>query len=217
LPGRVLTEFFSAESILGPRFTANGQPGSPFQICPNSFGFTTGHRVASRNREPSSGEETMTVDERLAVLERAVKRSKWLNVTFGTLLAISLAGLGYILFGTPAKLRARKIEIVSDKGAAIELSSSSDGDGFLSLSDAQGIPKVRMGVSRKNVGMIETYAHADQKVVSIGGSGAGGQVGVFNAAGAKVVDIQSSKTNCGTIIVNDYDGVFHGGLSGDRR
>lgn len=159
----------------------------------------------------------MTVDERLAVLERAVRRAKWLNVTFGTLLALSLAGSAYILFGTPSVLRVRKLEVVGIKGPAMELSSSADGDGFLSLADGLGVPKVRMGVSRKNVGMIETYSGADHKAVSIGGSLGGGQLGIFNSQGAKVVDIQSSKTQCGTIVVNDFDGGFHSGLSGDRR
>jgi hypothetical protein len=159
----------------------------------------------------------MTVEERLAGLERAARRAKWLNLTFGVLLGLSLAGIGYVLFGTPRVLRAQRFEVVNAKGAAVEISSSTDGDGFIALSDSLGLPKVRMGVSKNNVGMVQTYLGPDQKAVSIGGSGAGGQIGIFNSAGAKVVDMQSSKTNCGAIVVNDFDGGFHSGISGDRR
>lgn len=159
----------------------------------------------------------MTVEDRLAALERAVRRARWLNLGLGTLLLLAWAGLAWIFVGTPRVLRAQRFEIVNSKGAAVELATSPDGDGFIGITDSKGAARIRMGVSRKNIGMIETYTAHDQKVVAVGGSGAGGQVAIFNNVGHRVVDIQSSKTNCGAIVVNDYDGSFHSGLTGDRR
>jgi hypothetical protein len=79
------------------------------------------------------------------------------------------------------------------------------------------IPRALLGNSRKGFGTLELYSGAQQKLVSIGGSGSGGQIAVYNNSGRKVIDAQASKTNSGAVAVHDFDGNYANGLFGDRR
>ena len=159
----------------------------------------------------------MTVEERFAKLEKSVRL--WRSMTLA--LVGSVIGLGggtaWLHLRTPRVLHARKFEVMNDKGVAIELTSSHEGDGLIAVNAGIGTPRIMLGTSRKGFGMLEIYSGQEQKMVGMGGSGSGGQVSLFNNSGKRVVEIQSSKTNCGAIAVHDFDGAPKQGLSGEYR
>ena len=159
----------------------------------------------------------MTVEERLTRLEKRLRR--WRYVGLGLVIAVlALAGgMTYELFGVRGTIRTKKILVVNEKGTAIELDSTTEGDGIISVHDSLNVPRALLGNSRKGYGTLELYGGAQQKMVSIGGTGSGGQIAVYNNSGHKVIDAQASKTNSGAIAVHDYDGNYANGLFGDRR
>ena len=161
--------------------------------------------------------EALTVEERLARIEKSLKRSRLLCL--GLLLgSLGLTGgLLYDFLGVRGTVRARRLIVVNEHGSAVEIESSEDGDGIVSVHDSMNIPRALLGNSRKGFGTLELYSGAQQKLVSIGGSGSGGQIAVFNNSGKKVIDAQASKTNSGAVAVHDFDGVYANGLFGDRR
>lgn len=161
--------------------------------------------------------ETLTVEERLKRVEKSLRRSR--SVSLGLLLAcLGLAGgLAFDFLGVRGTMRVRRLIVVNERGSAVEIESSEDGDGIVSVQDSMNIPRALLGTSRKGFGTLELYSGAQQKLVSIGGSGSGGQIAVFNNSGRKVIDCQASKTNSGAVAVHDYDGNYANGLFGDRR
>lgn len=173
--------------------------------------------VQSKPRGTPAGDEVMSVEERLAKLEKGLKRARYTSLVLGIVAAGLSGGLAFEHFGTRGILRARRIEVVNDKAAAIEFTTSVDGDGMMNLRDGMQLPRVTLGTSQKGNGLIELYTGSKQKLVTVGGTGSGGQVAVYNFSGSKVVDLQAIKTNCGAIVVNDFDGRFVQGLTGDLR
>jgi len=159
----------------------------------------------------------MTVDERLALLERSLRRWRWIG--WGLILGCVLlsAGLIWSIWGTRGSIRTRNLFVVNDKGYAIELTTSAEGDGLISVNDHSNFPRVMFGNSQKGYGKLELYTAQSQRLVMIGGTGSGGQVAVFNNTGHRVVDMQAKKTNSGAIIVSDFDGNIVQGLEGDIR
>jgi len=161
--------------------------------------------------------EVLSVEERLARLEKSLRRSRLLC---GGLLLATLGltgGLIYDFLGVRGTLRVRRLMVVNERGAAVEIESSDDGDGIVSIHDSMNIPRVLLGNSRKGFGTLELYSGAQQKLISIGGSGSGGQIAVYNNSGKKVIDAQASKSNSGAVAVHDFDGNYANGLFGDRR
>jgi hypothetical protein len=140
-------------------------------------------------------------------------------VCLGLLLACLglTGGLTYDLLGVRGTMRVRRLIVVNERGSAVEIESSEDGDGIVSIHDSMNIPRALLGNSRKGFGTLELYGGAQQKLVSVGGSGSGGQIAVFNNSGKKVIDAQASKTNSGALAVHDFDGNYANGLFGDRR
>jgi len=159
----------------------------------------------------------MTVEERLTKLEKSLRRWRYLSLSMVVAGAGLAGGLAYNFLGVHGTIRARRLVVVNERGAAIELDSTTEGDGIISVHDSMNVPRALMGNSRKGFGTLELYSGAQQKLVSIGGSGSGGQLAVFNNSGRKVIDAQASKTNSGAIAVNDFDGNYAHGLFGDRR
>jgi hypothetical protein len=159
----------------------------------------------------------MTVEERLAKLEKTMRRWRFSSLGFGaTLLVLTLAvSIDYL--GLRGTVQAKKFLIRNEKGAAIELESSTEGDGLISIHDSKGLPRVLMGNSQKDFGTIELYGGSEQKMVFLGGSGSGGQIALYNNEKRKVVDLQATRTNSGAVVVNDFDGRYVHGLSGERR
>ncbi len=156
------------------------------------------------NDPPQSGKrgavaevEALTAEERLARLEKSLRRSRWL-CHLGLLLAtLGLTGglIFDLLIGVRGTMRVRRLIVVNDKGSAVEIESSEDGDGIVTIHDSMNVPRVLLGNSRKGFGTLELYSGAQQKLVSIGGSGSGGQIAVYNNSGKKVIDAQASKSN----------------------
>lgn len=159
----------------------------------------------------------MTVEERLTKLEKSLRRWRYLSLGMVVAGAGLAGGLAYNFLGVHGTIRARRLVVVNERGAAIELDSTTEGDGIISVHDSMNVPRALLGNSRKGFGTLELYSGAQQKLVSIGGSGSGGQLAVFNNSGRKVIDAQASKTNSGAIAVNDFDGNYAHGLFGDRR
>jgi hypothetical protein len=150
---------------------------------------------------------------------RLEARRRWRLVGWG-LVACSLllgAGLVWSIWGTRGSIRTRNLYVVNDKGYAVELTTSAEGDGLISVNDHANFPRVMFGNSQKGYGKLELYTAQSQRLVMIGGTGSGGQVAVFNNTGHRVVDMQAKKTNSGAIIVSDFDGNIVQGLEGDIR
>jgi hypothetical protein len=159
----------------------------------------------------------MTVEERLTKLEKSLRR--WRYHSLGLVVtSVALAGgLAFDFLGVHGTLRARRLLVVNERGTAIELDSNDEGDGIISVHDSMNVPRALLGNSRKGFGTLELYSGVKQKLVSIGGTGSGGQIAVFNNSGQRVIDAQASKTNSGAIAVNDFDGNYAHGLFGDKR
>jgi hypothetical protein len=169
-------------------------------------------------RPSAAGEQIMTVEERLAKLEKSLRRWKLLSLGLLVATAALAGGMAHDFLGVRTALRTRHLVVVNERGtAAIDLDSTIEGDGIVSVHDSMNVPRALLGNSRKGFGTLELYSGAQQKLVSIGGSGSGGQIAVFNNSGRKVIDAQASKTNSGAIAVNDFDGNYAHGLFGDRR
>jgi hypothetical protein len=172
---------------------------------------------AQTRRPSAAGVQTMTVEERLTKLEKSLRKWRYLSLGLAVAILGLGAGLAYDFLGVRGTVRARRLIVVNERGTAIELDSTTDGDGIISIHDSMNVPRALLGNSRKGFGTLELYSGVQQKLVSIGGSGSGGQIAVFNNSGRKVIDAQASKTNSGAIAVNDFDGNYAHGLFGDRR
>jgi hypothetical protein len=159
----------------------------------------------------------MTVEERLTRLEKTLRRWRYLSLILVLAVAGLAGGLAFDFLGVRGTIRAKRVLVVNERGSAVELDSTTEGDGIISIHDSMNVPRALMGNSRKGFGTLELYSGAQQKLVSIGGSGSGGQLAVFNNSGRKVIDAQASKTNSGAIAVNDFDGNYAHGMFGDRR
>jgi hypothetical protein len=164
----------------------------------------------------AAAEEPMTVEERLNKLEKSVRRWRFASIGLGAAVLIVLSALGIDYLGLRGTVRARKFIVVNDKGAAIELENSPEGDGLISIHDSKGLPRILLGNSQKGYGTMELYGGSEQKMLFLGGSGSGGQIALYNNDKKKVVDMQATRTNSGAIIVNDYDGQYVHGFTGER-
>lgn len=135
-------------------------------------------------------------------------------------------------------LRAKMLQLVDDNGkvGALLTASSlqlfgSDGkerlsvviarDGTLFAISGPDARKPQFIVLTTDVGgqLFVSAAKGDGGVVvgTTGGIGGavGGRIAISNPAGKEVVDIQSGKSNCGLVIVNDFNGKLVRGLSAD--
>ena len=175
--------------------------------------------MSTKSRGSTAGDEVMTVEERLAKLEKTVRLWRIATAALLVISAVLGGGLGMLFFGAPSVLRAKSFHVVNDKGVALELTHTAEGDGLavFNAGAGAGVPRIRLGTSTKGFGMMELYGGHEQRLISVGGSGSGGLVSIYNNSGKKVVDLQSSKTNSGAVLVNDYDGVFRQGFSGDHH
>ena len=176
-----------------------------------------GSDAASPQRKPGAEDEPMTVEERLDLLERNLKRWRWISLGLVAASVLLGGGLAWSIFGTRGSIKTRGLYVVNDKGYAIELTTSAEGDGLISVNDHSSFPRVMFGNSQKGFGKLELYTGHAQRLVMIGGTGSGGQVAVFNNTGHRVVDMQAKKTNSGEIIVSDFDGNIVQGIEGDSR
>ncbi|MGQ0633229.1 MAG: hypothetical protein ACT4QC_01355 [Planctomycetaceae bacterium] len=159
----------------------------------------------------------MSVEERLARLEKSVRLWRWSSGGLGAAVLLLVGATAIDYLGFRGTVQARRIVVRNDQGAAVEIETSPSGDGVVSVNDAKNLTRVLMGTSQRGFGTVELYGGGDQKMVFLGGSGSGGQITVFNNEKKKVVDVQATKTNCGAVIVSDFDGHQIHGLSGDQR
>ncbi len=159
----------------------------------------------------------MTVEERLTKLEKAVRRWRLAGAGMGAAVVIVLAAVAVDYLGLRGTIRAKKLVVMNDKGPAVEIENSPEGDGLISIHDSRGLPRVLVGNSQKGYGTIELYGGSEQKTVFIGGSGSGGQIALYNIERKKVVDMQATRTNSGAVVVSDFDGRLVQSLSGERR
>ncbi|HTI52159.1 MAG TPA: hypothetical protein VL475_14450 [Planctomycetaceae bacterium] len=165
----------------------------------------------------TAAEEPMTVEERLIKLEKSVRLWRFASIGLGAAVAMALAGVAMDHLGLRGTVRAKKFVVLNEKGVAVEIENSPEGDGLISLHDSKGLPRVLLGNSQKGYGTMELYGGSEQKIVFLGGSGSGGQIALYNNEKKKVVDLQATRTNCGAVVVSDFDGRLIQHLSGERR
>lgn len=159
----------------------------------------------------------MTVEERLIKLEKSMRLWRFASTGLGAAVAMALIAVAIDHLGLRGTVRAKKFVVLNDKGAAVEIENSPEGDGLISLHDFKGLPRVLLGNSKKGYGTMELYGGSEQKIVFLGGSGSGGQIALYNNEKKKVVDLQATRTNCGAVVVSDFDGRLIQHLSGERR
>jgi hypothetical protein len=159
----------------------------------------------------------MTVEERLIKLEKSMRRWRFASIGLGAAVFVVLVAVTIDYLGLRGTVTAKKFVVRNEKGAAIELENSPEGDGLISIHDSKGLPRVLLGNSQKDFGTIELYGGSEQKMVFLGGSGSGGQIALYNNEKRKVVDLQATRTNSGAVVVNDFDGRYVHGMSGERR
>lgn len=163
---------------------------------------------APPNKRGSAETEPLTVEQRLERVEKSLRRARWLSLSL-LLMVLSLGGgLAFDFLGVRGTVRARRFVVVNERGTAVEIESNDDGDGIVSIHDSMNVPRALLGNSRKGFGTLELYSGAQQKLVSVGGTGSGGQIAIYNNSGRKVIDAQASKTNSGAIAVHDFDGNY---------
>lgn len=176
-----------------------------------------GNDAPAATRRGKVDVESLPVEERVRLIEKSLRRARWLNLALLIAILSLAGGLAFDFLGVRGTLRARRLLVVNERGTAVEIESNEDGDGIVTLLDSMNVERAILGNSRKGFGTLELYSGAKQKMVSIGGSGSGGQIAVYNNSGRKVIDAQASKTNSGAIAVHDFDGNYAHGLFGDRR
>ncbi|MBU4271382.1 MAG: hypothetical protein KKA28_05920 [Planctomycetes bacterium] len=154
----------------------------------------------------------MTIEERVAELERKNRRLTWmLTVAGGTvaLLAVLTSCTGMTPAGNAPQesVTARQFVLVDEKGESrAELAVIGDMPG-LALADENGKTRAQLTVTDKGPAL-ELYNEKGKLIVAIGApeDGGGGIVEVFNSSGIMVATIQANKRNCGSVAVFDFDG-----------
>lgn len=159
----------------------------------------------------------MSVEERLTRLEKTLRRWRYASWGLGAILLLLSAAVAGDYLGLRGTITARRFVVRNDKGAALELETTAAGDGVISLNDSRNLSRVLLGTSQRGYGTVELYGGDEQRVILLGGSGSGGQIAVYNNEKKKVVDVQATKTNCGAVVVSDFDGNKINGLSAERR
>src|SRR5262249_13529455 len=142
--------------------------------------------TAPTKRPSAAGDQSMTVEDRLSRVEKSLRKWKFTNLALAIAVAALAGGVGYDYLGVRSTLRARRVLVVNERGSAIELDSTTEGDGIVSVHDSLNVPRAILGNSRKGYGTLELYGGAQQKLISVGGSGSGGQIAVYNCSGHKV-------------------------------
>lgn len=181
--------------------------------------------MKTNNRGAPAGEEDMavelTVEERVSILEKSLRR--WRTISLVSLvLLIGVGGAsGWILFGVPRALRARRIEIINDKGTSVVALEAGKLGGQITTRNDHGhslfvVSTEEKLEATKGDALIEIYSAKGAPMVGFSTSPTGGWVQVFNNLGKEVVGLQSNKANCGSIMVKDVDGGLRESLSGSR-
>lgn len=156
------------------------------------------------------------MEERVERLENMIGR--WRKISAGLLAGclLFLGLFGWREFGTRGTVKARTIQIVGISGSkTIELTSNNLG-GVIRTLNADGASLFLASPDSEGRGTVATYNGKGQEIVYITATSTGGAVAVMNNIGKDVVNLQSSKTNCGLMIAKDYDGVSRESLSGSR-
>lgn len=168
-----------------------------------------------KKKESPAGEE-LTMDERVERLELALKRGRY--IVFGLVGTVFLIGtlFAWREFGTRGSVKARSIQIVGAGGSkVIELSSNAAG-GVIRTSNLDGNSLFLAAADPEGRGTLATFNGKGNEIVYIAATSTGGAIAVMNNIGKDVVNLQSSKTNCGLMIAKDYDGNSRESLSGSR-
>src|SRR5262245_55953095 len=111
----------------------------------------------------------MTVEERLTRIEKGMRRWRLTSFGLGGVVFVLLLAVAVDYLGLRGTVRAKKFVVRNEKGAAIELENSPEGDGLISIHDSNGLPRVLLGNSQKDFGTIELYGGSEQKMVFLGG------------------------------------------------
>lgn len=175
--------------------------------------------MQSKNRKAAEDAESdeMTTEDRLAKLEKSLRIWRWLTLGLAGLLLPVAGGLGFLFFGVAPTLRARKFEIVSDKGVPVVILESVDSIGHIGTRNSEGRRLIAISSEATGDGLIETYSAKGTPMVHISTTPTGGAIRVLNNLGKEVVGLQSNKANCGLMMCKDVDGETRDYLSGNRR
>ena len=156
------------------------------------------------------------MEERVERLEKSMRR--WRFISLGLVVGLSLfSGLfAWREFGTRGSIKARTIHIVGQGDAKlVELSSNTQG-GVIRTSNLEGSSLFLTASDPKGRGTVATFNGKGSELVYVAATDSGGALVVMNSMGTEVVNLQSSKANCGLMIARDYEGNTRETLSGSR-
>ena len=182
--------------------------------------------MKTNNRGTPAGDEDMavelTVEERISLLEKSLRRWRMISLSSLVLLIGVGAATGWVLFGVPRTLRARKIEIINDKGTSVVSLESGKLGGLITTRNDHGHPLFLVSTEEKleatkGDALVEIYSAKGAAMVAMSTTATGGTLQVFNNLQKEIIGLQSNKLNCGMIVVRDVHGDLRESMSGSRQ
>ncbi|MBU4272302.1 MAG: hypothetical protein KKE86_14320 [Planctomycetes bacterium] len=153
----------------------------------------------------------MTIEERVAELERKNRRLTWmLTVAGGTvaLLVVLAVASGMAPAGdAPLEIvTAREFRLVDAQGRLrAKLVTDKEGSGLV-LADEKGQARASLAVKEEGPWLVLIDEKGKPAVTICDGNGGGGILEVFNPLGNSVVNVQANKENHGMVAVCDHNG-----------
>lgn len=156
------------------------------------------------------------MEERVERLEKAIRQ--WRYVSCGLVGGLVLFSTLFLWreFGTRGTVKARTIHIVGGNGVKVVELSSNEVGGVIRTTNADGASLFLAAADPLGRGTLSTFNGKGSELVYIAATGTGGAVAIMNNMGKDVVNLQSSKLNCGLMMAKDYDGNTRESLSASR-
>ena len=146
-------------------------------------------------------EDSLNTKDRLAQLERRLRNQQRLAIA-----ALLLVGLLILIGATPGDfgtIRGHRFIVEDDKGNPRALLTSTDGSVFLSMCDARGVQKLRLGVSARGESELSFLDDRQKRLLSLNESEGSVLVHMTEPKTRKTIRIGQIKEQFGIDVSND--------------